>query len=121
MRSIYEQLKRRGLLPWLDEQELPPGTAWQRQLQESIASIKSCAVIVGPSGEGPWQQHEVDTILQLFVKRALPIIPVILPSCRSVPDLPLFLTNFGWVDYRTLDPDPLEQLIWGISGRRSPV
>jgi len=24
------------------------------------------------------------------------------------------------VDYRTLDPDPLEQLVWGIVGKRDP-
>jgi hypothetical protein len=121
VRSIAEQLKRRGLLPWLDEQELPPGATWQSLIQESIKSIKSCAVVVGRSGQGPWQQLEVDAILGLFVKRGLPVIPVILPSCEVVPELPLFMQSFGWVDYRTLDPDPLEQLIWGISGRRSPL
>jgi TIR domain len=121
VRSIDEQLKRRGLLPWLDEQELQPGTTWQSRILESIKSIKSCAVVVGPSGQGPWQRREVEAMLQLFVERSLPVIPVILPSCGSVPDLPLFLKSFGWVDYRTLDPDPLEQLIWGVSGRRSPL
>lgn len=117
VRSIGEQLKRRGFLPWLDEQEIRPGMTWQSKIQEDIESVRSCAVIVGPSGSGPWQKREIDAILQLFVERNLPVIPVILPSCSSVPDFPMFLRSFGWVDYRTLDPDPLEQLIWAISGR----
>lgn len=121
VRSIEEQLKRRSLLPWLDEQEIQPGTTWQSRIQHDIESIRSCAVVVGSPGLGPWQKREVDAVLQLFVERGSPVIPVILPSCRSVPDLPLFLRAFGWVDYRTLDPDPLEQLIWGISGRRSAI
>jgi hypothetical protein len=118
VKSIYQQLKRRGILPWLDDEELRPGTAWQTKIQQDIESIRSCAVIVGPPGIGPWQQREVEAALQLFVKRNLPVIPVILPSCTSVPELPLFLRSFECVDYRSLDPDPLEQLVWGISGQR---
>jgi hypothetical protein len=121
VRSIEGHLKRRSILPWIDEQEIRPGTTWQSQIQNDIESIRSCAVVVGPSGLGPWQKREVDAILQLFVERGSPVIPVILPSCRSVPELPLFLKAFGWVDYRTLDPDPLERLIWGISGGRSAI
>lgn len=121
VRSIAAQLKRRGFLPWLDEEEITPGITWQSKIQQDIESIRSCAVILGPAGIGPWQKREVDAILQLFVERNLAVIPVILPSCGSVPELPTFLRSFGWVDYRTLDPDPLEQLIWGISGRRTAI
>jgi hypothetical protein len=117
VRSIAEQLKRWGFLPWLDEQEIRPGMTWLSKIQQYIESVKSCAVIVGPSGSGPWQKREVDAILQLFVERNLPVIPAILPTCSAVPELPMFLRSVAWVDYRTLDPDPLEQLIWGISGR----
>jgi hypothetical protein len=42
------------------------------------------------------------------------VIPVILTSCKAAPELPLFLRSFGCVDYRTLDADPLEQLVWGL-------
>ena len=119
VRSLGEQLRRRGLLPWLDEQELRPGMAWLQKLQEDFPKIKSSAIIVGQHGIGPWQNQEVGAILQLFVEHSRPIIPVILPSCQSVPDLPLFLRNLTWVDYRTLDPDPLDQLVWGVKGRRS--
>ena len=94
--------------------------AWQSKIQHDIESVKTSAVIVGPSGIGPWQNRELDAILQLFIERKRPVIPVILPSCRSVPELPVFLRSFGWVDYRTLDPDPLEQLVWGIVGKRDP-
>ena len=118
VRSIAAQLRRRGYLPWLDEDEIQPGTTWQSKIQADIERIKSCAVIVGPSGIGPWQTREVDAALQLFVEKRVPIIPVLLPSSGTVPDLPIFLRSFGWVDYRTLDPDPFERLVWGITGKR---
>ena len=28
----------------------------------------------------------------------------------------MLLEGFGWVDFRKQRPDPLEQLIWGITG-----
>jgi hypothetical protein len=30
----------------------------------------------------------------------------------------LFLRGMTWVDFRAADPDPLAQLIWGITGQR---
>jgi TIR domain len=118
VRTIANHLKARGLLPWLDEEELPPGLTWQAKLEQDIEAIGSCAVIVGPSGVGPWQRREVEAALQLFVERGRAIVPVILPSCSKVPDLPLFLRSFAWVDYRSLDPDPIEQLERAIAGQR---
>jgi hypothetical protein len=43
---------------------------------------------------------------------------VLLPGCPDVPELPVFLRSFGYVDFRRHEPDPLEQLIWGITGKR---
>ncbi len=41
---------------------------------------------------------------------------MILADCAQEPDLPLFLQSLTWVDFRESDPDPLERLIWGITG-----
>ena len=35
------------------------------------------------------------------------------------PKLPLFFKGLTWVDFRNKEPDPLKQLIWGITGVRS--
>jgi serine/threonine protein kinase len=48
--SIGEQLKEKGLLPWLDEWELRPGMPWQRQLEKQIQQVKSAAVFVVTGG-----------------------------------------------------------------------
>ena len=34
------------------------------------------------------------------------------------PKLPVFLSAMTWVEFRKIDPDPLAQLIWGITGQR---
>jgi len=47
-----------------------------------------------------------------------PVIPVILPSCTATPELPSFLEGMTWVDFRKLEPDPIKQLVWGITGEK---
>jgi hypothetical protein len=73
-------------------------------------------VFVGASGLGPWQSQEIQALLSQFVKRQCPVIPVVLPSAKTTPDLPWTLANLHWVDFRDTTRDALEQLVWGITG-----
>lgn len=118
IKQIGEQLKRHGFLPWLDEWELTPGVPWQQELEAEIVNIRAVAVFVGRAGIGPWQQEEVAAFLSEFHRRKCPVIPALLPDAPIQPRLPIFLTERTWVDFRVVDPDPLQRLIWGITGRR---
>jgi len=118
VRRISQQLKEAGILPWLDVEELPPGQPWQPLLEKQIKNIRSAAVCFGAAGIGPWQEVEMHGFLNAFVKRGSPVIPLLLPDTPSVPELPIFLAEMTWVDFRCTDPDPLVQLIWGITQTR---
>jgi hypothetical protein len=118
VKEIGEKLKEHGILPWLDEWELPPGRPWQPLLEKQIGKIKSAAVFVGKRGIGPWQHQELDAFLREFVRRGCPVIPVILDCAPEEPQLPIFLQGITWVDFREKVPDPMERLRWGISGER---
>ena len=118
VKKVGEKLKEQGILPWLDEWELRPGISWQRLLEERIEQIKSAAVFVGKKGIGPWQQLELEAFLREFVNRGSPVIPVLLSDAPDEPQLPLFLKSMTWVDFRKQEPDPMRQLIWGITGER---
>jgi eukaryotic-like serine/threonine-protein kinase len=118
IREISQKLAEKEIKPWLDEEEIRPGTSWQTALGQQIESIKSAAVFVGESGLGPWQNQEIQALLSQFVKRECPVIPVVLPSAKTTPDLPWTLANLHWVDFRVTNPDPLKQLIWGITGEK---
>jgi GTPase SAR1 family protein len=119
IKVIGEALKERGILPWLDEWELQPGLPWQSLLEKQIGQIKSAAVFVGRDGVGPWQRQELDALLREFVKRNCPVIPVLLANVVKEPELPVFLRSMTWVDFRKRDPDPMDHLVWGITGKRS--
>lgn len=118
VRKLYADLVRGGLRPWFDEEHLIPGTAWQDELQKAIPKIRTVAIIVGPNGQGPWQDMELRAFLSEFANRGCRVIPVILSDADSVPELPLFLRQFTWVDFRRSDPSPLERLKWGITGKK---
>ncbi|NOK15826.1 toll/interleukin-1 receptor domain-containing protein [Corallococcus carmarthensis] len=118
VRSIAHQMRAVGLRPWFDEWELRPGLPWQTALEEQVRQAQAAAVFLGGSGPGPWQQLEVDALLRGFVRSHRPVIPVLLPSLVGEPTLPLFLEGMMWVDYRRTAPDPLSQLLWGITGSR---
>ena len=117
--QIAQQLQQKNLKPWLDVWALRPGLDWQDALEEQIESIGAAAVFVGSSGLGPWQNQEIKAFLRVFSNRpGCPIIPVLLPNAPKEPQIPLFLGSRHWVDFRTQDPDPLGQLLWGITGVR---
>jgi nucleotide-binding universal stress UspA family protein len=118
VKKIADQLEAAGILPWLDERELPPGQPWQPLLEAQIENIKSAAVFVGAAGVGPWQEQELYGFLREFTSRKSPVIPVLLQDSPKEPELPVFLRGMTWVDFRVKDPDPLSRLIWGITGQR---
>src|SRR5207302_5523805 len=76
VKKIGNQLKKRGIVPWLDDWEVRPGMPWQREIEQQIEYIKSAAVFVGQRGIGPWQLMETDALLREFVDRQCPVIPV---------------------------------------------
>ena len=118
IREIAHELIEKDITPWLDEEQIRPGTSWQTALEEQIHHIKSAAVFVGESGIGPWQSEEIKAFLSEFVERKCPIIPVLLPTAKGKPNLPILLKSFQLVDFREAKPDPLKQLIWGITGQK---
>lgn len=116
--EIAKQLQQNRLKPWLDIWALQPGAIWQFVLEQQIESIGAAAVFVGKGGLGPWQKQELYAFLQEFIDRDCPVIPVMLPDAPKQPRLPIFLKNRHWVDFRSQNPDPLVQLIWGITGQK---
>ncbi len=117
VKEIGKLLRQQGILPWLDEWNLRPGLPWQDALEQEIPNIKCAAVFVGKNGIGPWQKAELSAFLREFINRGCPVIPTLLSDAPSTPELPVFLKAMTWVDFRTADPDPMERLVWGITGQ----
>ena len=118
--AIAEELRRRGLNPWLDKEQVPPGRWWQDVLQQAIGTIKSAAIFVGPQGLGRWQAVELRTFTSQCVEKGLPVIPILLPGVSAIPASLPFLHELHRVQFhRQLDEvGALDDLQWGITGTR---
>jgi hypothetical protein len=120
VKAIAVKLRDLGLRPWFDIWEVPPFARWQDELQKVISKVKAAAVFYGRSGLGPWEDLEVQALLREFARRRIRMGIVILPGCprRRPLNAPPFLELFNRVDFRISDPDPMKQLMWGITNTR---
>lgn len=118
IRELVRLLRHYNMTIWFDEDELRPGFSWQSLMEQGIKSSGSGAVLLGRDGIGPWQDEEMQGLLQLAVRLKLPLIPVLLPSAKQA-DLPIFLSNRGWVDLRSgFTTEGIAHLLWGITGKK---
>lgn len=116
VRSIARLLRNRGLRPWMDERQLRPGLPWQPELEEIIPRVPAAAIIIGAQ-RGPWQEREIHAFIQQSVSRGCAIVPVLLPDANTA-DLPVFLQGLTWVNLAVPEPDPIDQLVWGVTGQQ---
>lgn len=117
--EIARRLRDAGIEPFLDKWHLIPGDPWQEALEEALKQSATCAVFLGPSGMGPWQNEEMRVALDRRTRdRGSRVIPVLLPRARQPKEeIPLFLARLTWVDFGSgLDDEALGRLIAGIRG-----
>ena len=123
--SVARQLKEKGILPWMDDEQIRPGEQWQKALERDLKRIKCAVVFVTANGIRPWQDQEIQAFLQELSRRKRVVIPAVLPdksegnARQKRVRLPLFLKNMQWVDFRDEESRPLDRLIWGITGVKS--
>lgn len=119
VRALVAQLSEHEIEVWLDEDQLIPGRPWQPLLEKGIKESVAGAVLVGADGLGPWEDEEMQALLNLAVKQKKAVIPVLLPGAPEKPDLPAFLSNRTWVDLRAgFRKEGIDKLIWGITGKK---
>ncbi|MEU7673589.1 toll/interleukin-1 receptor domain-containing protein [Micromonospora taraxaci] len=115
---IVDQLQHRGVRTWVDVRDLPPGRPFQDEIERILASCRSVALFVGADGSGPWERMEIKAAVSQYVKRGLPIIPVMLDGTGPDPRLPIFLSEFRMVRFSpAVDVlHSIDELVWGITG-----
>lgn len=96
---IAAALRRRGLEPWIDDEQIPPGRPFQDEIQQAIPLVKSAAIFIGVRGLGRWQIWELRSLINQCVERNIPVIPVLLPGVEQVPEKFVFLKEFRWVSF----------------------
>lgn len=120
VRAIAKELRQRGLIPWLDEDVIPPGRWFQDVIQQAIPNVKSAAILIGSGGLGKWQTLELRAFISQCVEADIPVIPILLPGVDEFPEYLPFLKQLNCVFFhnRMDDVEALDKLEWGITGRK---
>ncbi|MEH2276442.1 MAG: GUN4 domain-containing protein [Nostoc sp.] len=117
---IATALRLRNLVPWIDDEQIPPGRPFQDEIQQAIPLVKSAAIFIGVGGLGRWQNWELKSLMDECVEGGIPVIPVLLPGVEEIPKKFVFLKQFKWVSFSESisiidDVSALDLLEWGIT------
>ena len=96
--ELARRLAQQGIQAWLDKWHLIPGDPWQPAIEKALAESETCAVFVGTSDFGPWQNEEMRASIDRRVRdsgRLFRVIPVLLPGAKRAErsSLPTFLVH----------------------------
>ncbi len=113
VQDVCHILRRHGVYPWIDLEQIQPGTWVQDGIQSAIRRVRVAVVFVGPQGLGPWQKLEVSSFIDQCVADQVRVLPVLLPGVHALPEGLLFLRQFSFVLFResVFETDPLQRLI----------
>jgi hypothetical protein len=121
--ELARRLAKEGVQAWLDKWNLIPGNPFQPDIERALAESETCAVFIGPSGFGPWQNEEMRAAIDKRVgasDRRFRVIPVLLPGAKRAErsSLPTFLAATTWVEFTDSLDDPVafHRLVSGIRG-----
>lgn len=115
--QLNKHLKSRNLRVWIDTEQCRPGKSFIREMENGVRESKSGIALIGSSGIGPWHTEEIEALLHHAVQIGKPIIPVLLPTADDKINLPIFLSNRTWVDFRCgFVNHEIDRLVWGITG-----
>ncbi len=116
--GFAKRLRGAGLRVFFAPRDIVPGDEWQKRLEQALAGSRTYAVFLGPRGLSPWQSKEVAVALdQKVAEEPKRVIPLLLPGSNP-EDLPQFLSQRMWVDFRPDFPArrPWDRLLLGIRG-----
>ncbi|MBZ5622639.1 MAG: TIR domain-containing protein [Acidobacteriia bacterium] len=116
--KISAGLIEKKVRPWLDVAALRAGDVWMESIAKVIAMVKCAVVFIGPSQAGRFEEVEIRALLRQCVDGGVRVIPAILPETEGEPQWSIFLRDFQRVDFRVAQPDPMSELLYGITGVR---
>ena len=87
--AIKEYLFDRGILCWMDKDDLRKGRDWVLDIDSALEQAPGGILVIGTSGLGQIQKSEYSTLYIKAIEDNIPLIPVLLPgaSPTNIPPL----------------------------------
>src|ERR1044072_5595757 len=113
VRVILDGLRAKGINIWVDTQDLQPGEDWNSSIYQALKEAAGMIIFISPASMGSGYVRQEITAAAKGTKEF--IIPVIL---EHVPDLPMSLAKYQWLD---LSEDKYQNLPNAINKLASTV
>ena len=110
-------LKVRGIDVWIDTWEIRVGDSLTNKIQDGIHSSSFLLAVLSPeSTKSPWVRVELQAALSREIERqTVFVLPVLLKDC----EMPLFLKDKVYADFRGNYSDGLQTLMFAIGSSAS--
>ena len=117
VRTLANNLHQSGLDVFFDEWTINPGDVLVHKLEEGLRTARNGIVVVSASSlSRPWVQEEYAMMITAAVERGFRVIPVLIADA----ELPLFLANRVWVDFRHTDGPVYLERVTALTRRPGP-
>jgi cellulose biosynthesis protein BcsQ len=107
--TIYNALKRVGLEPWLDQENILPGDNWVLESEAALLRSTAVLVLIGKAAVGDHQRAEIRNARSIGKR----IIPVVIDAKPSDADPEL--ANYQALTVRSRGPRDIEKMIDAVS------
>lgn len=100
-------LRKHGLQVWIDRESIAPGKQWQEQIELGLKGASVLIFVVSQNSlKSRWMTHE----LEAYSAEGKKIVPVIIEDIEAT-QLPAFIANIQWADFRRSYKEGLEKLL----------
>jgi hypothetical protein len=113
VRQLRDELRKRKIRVWLDEEQILVGHDFVQRMQEGISNSDFTVVVLSPRFVkfGPWAKEEYRAAL---VKQVSENKIVLLPILQETCEIPSLLSTKKYADFRNSFEDGLEALAHSI-------
>jgi len=96
-RMVAGDLLNKGIHLWRDEGEIDVGDSISDKIQVGLKNCYTFIIILSPEAlDRPWVKEELRAAYNLRLAEELKILPVVYKEC----ELPVFLTDYRFADFR---------------------
>lgn len=116
---LVAQLVRHRVQVWIDKWELRVGDSLTQRIQSALTDASALLVLLSPSSvKSSWVEREITSgLVRELEERRVVLLPVLVADCQ----IPLFLRDKFYADFRTDFDEGLTRLLAGISSVANPA
>lgn len=108
--KLSGDLRLQGVQVWIDREQIMPGQQWQREIE---SGLKKANILIFVISKHSLRSQWVLTERDVYAANNRKIIPILIDDI-DVSELPGFISNIQWADFRTSYEAGLESVFNGL-------